>query len=593
MIKYLFPYDRVEKDSDIILYAAGNVGKDYYYQISESGYCHIKAWVDKGFESYVASKMPVENPRVIHELRYDYIVVAVANEKRFMSIKEELCSRGVGEHTIVWGRPTSLCTDSGFFIDHDLPIARDATKMMEELPAKDIISSERMDIIIRYLYARDILAGINPEGHKNLYSRFILTVNGAEEPLGVGTFQDQFTGYSNKKGIKAFTDDFGHLLELMQKEGFYKEKAIPLNREGSLLNGSHRLACALALEKKIWADYYDTSQRQDYWTAERLAKTGFLVSDQIDVMRGFSDLYEACGILLLFGEVEEIWEYARKSILHGFRIVGYATIDMEDDFIAWDNLMCDISGRENRMTAMIHRMQVVLYSDEENRGQDIFELPKKRMSELKDVMRLSDKDMLLSENRGEYLRLRKLLLSVNNLQKLGMRLRSVPKGMLCSRVNALRACVEEQGVDWNNICLTDEAVMEVLGLREAGTIKVLISRDNKKKLCLPEGFEREKQYNEAFCRIDQHHFIWLDTKILNPEIVMEAMLGRMDFWSSTQEGLENSGEYIRDCRDYRYLQLLFDHCACFRHDRSLKRKMDIAIQRQYGRDTWFKVREDE
>ena len=590
MIKYLFPYHLIEHNSKIVLYAAGNVGKDYYYQLTESGYCKIVAWLDKNYDRYIAEKMPVDDPRILSELKYDYIVVAVNNEKRYQSIHDELTSQGIESKDILWDKPTTLWADSSFYIDRDQEIAKCKEKELEEIPAKDIVSSERMDIIIRYLFARDILAGINTDEHKNLYSRFILTVNGAEEPVGLGTFHDQFTDYNEKRGIASFTSDFEQLVDTINMEGFFREKYIPLNREGGLLNGSHRLATALALEEKIWINYFDTSETQDYWTIERLEKTGFSVKDRLDVLRGFSDLYENCGILIMYSEIENIWEYVRNHVLKGYSIVGYVAIDLEKDFIAWDNLQRDIFGDvSDKKSLLAHRMQIVLYSDENNKGQDLFESPLRRWNELRTVMNLPDDAAYIASDREDYRKLRLKVLSSNNIEKAGMRLRNLRNSILRSRLDDLRRCLNDQGVDWEDICLTDEAIMEVFGLRQAEIIKVLVSKENKKKLILPDGFEIENRYNEAFCRFDRHFFVWNDTKILNPEIVMDAIIERIDSYSSKIEGLEDTSEYIRDCKDHRYLQLLFDYYRCFEHNKDLSKNMDFAIHRQYLKDLWFRT----
>lgn len=45
----VFPFRKILKDSKIILYGAGYLGKIYHNQLEVSKYCDVVAWVDKAF----------------------------------------------------------------------------------------------------------------------------------------------------------------------------------------------------------------------------------------------------------------------------------------------------------------------------------------------------------------------------------------------------------------------------------------------------------------------------------------------------------------------------------------------------------------
>ena len=51
-IIYLFPFEKVEKDSKIIIYGAGNVGQSFLGQINMTGYCDVVAVADRAYEKY-------------------------------------------------------------------------------------------------------------------------------------------------------------------------------------------------------------------------------------------------------------------------------------------------------------------------------------------------------------------------------------------------------------------------------------------------------------------------------------------------------------------------------------------------------------
>lgn len=101
-IRYIFPFDRVEKSKNIVLYGAGEVGKSYREQLAMLEYSKNILWVDKNYEKYHRDDIvSVDN---ILEFPYDYIVVAVANKEVVASICKDLFSMGISEEKVVTPR---------------------------------------------------------------------------------------------------------------------------------------------------------------------------------------------------------------------------------------------------------------------------------------------------------------------------------------------------------------------------------------------------------------------------------------------------------------------------------------------------------
>ena len=95
---YLFPFNEVEKNAQIIIYGAGNVGQSYYKQATETAYCNIVMWVDKAYEKL---GFPVDNPENIRKRKFDYIIIAIASEQVRLVTKERLKKMGIEEEKIV------------------------------------------------------------------------------------------------------------------------------------------------------------------------------------------------------------------------------------------------------------------------------------------------------------------------------------------------------------------------------------------------------------------------------------------------------------------------------------------------------------
>lgn len=92
-------------DKKIIIYGAGDVGIDYYIQISRYQRCNIVAVADLNYKKYHYEYVNVINPFDINKLNYDVIVIAVLNEQIANSIKRELKLHGVDEKKIIWELP--------------------------------------------------------------------------------------------------------------------------------------------------------------------------------------------------------------------------------------------------------------------------------------------------------------------------------------------------------------------------------------------------------------------------------------------------------------------------------------------------------
>lgn len=96
---YIFPAHLIPKDSRIVLYGAGKVGRSYYAQLLNSQYCKVVLWVDKGYERIGE---PVKAPEKICHIPYDYLLIAIQNDEIAKEIQQELVGMGINKNTIKW-----------------------------------------------------------------------------------------------------------------------------------------------------------------------------------------------------------------------------------------------------------------------------------------------------------------------------------------------------------------------------------------------------------------------------------------------------------------------------------------------------------
>lgn len=77
----VFPFSKVDKNANVILYGGGDFGRQYYSQVSSQNYCNIVLWVDKNVEKCRMHGIPVESVEQIYNISkaWDYVVIAIDN----------------------------------------------------------------------------------------------------------------------------------------------------------------------------------------------------------------------------------------------------------------------------------------------------------------------------------------------------------------------------------------------------------------------------------------------------------------------------------------------------------------------------------
>lgn len=99
---WFFPYSSIPKKSNVVIYGAGDVGRDYYRQIKESEYCNIVLWVDRNYKEVKLEGLPVESCDRINETFYDYIIIATVEQVIHDSIVRDLIHMGIDKEKIIW-----------------------------------------------------------------------------------------------------------------------------------------------------------------------------------------------------------------------------------------------------------------------------------------------------------------------------------------------------------------------------------------------------------------------------------------------------------------------------------------------------------
>ncbi|PWT29260.1 glycosyltransferase family 2 protein [Butyrivibrio fibrisolvens] len=89
----------------IVLYGAGNVGKDYFVQIIKQSTKKLVGWVDRNYANY---GYPIQSPENLCDMEFDAVIIGVLEEKVAMAIKADVMKKGVSETKVIWAKPVSV-----------------------------------------------------------------------------------------------------------------------------------------------------------------------------------------------------------------------------------------------------------------------------------------------------------------------------------------------------------------------------------------------------------------------------------------------------------------------------------------------------
>lgn len=102
-ISYIFPRVDLLVGKRIVLYGAGSVGGSYHTLFQKTNCCEIVRWVDKcGVGN---NETGISSVETIHDVEYDYIVLAVKSKLLVEEITEQLIEMGVDQRKIIWEKP--------------------------------------------------------------------------------------------------------------------------------------------------------------------------------------------------------------------------------------------------------------------------------------------------------------------------------------------------------------------------------------------------------------------------------------------------------------------------------------------------------
>lgn len=542
---YLFPFNLVEPDARILLYGAGKAGKNYLNQIRCTGYCTIVCVVDKNYSKIHIDGMDVVSPEVIKNYEYDCIVLSQIDDDVKEAIEEELVSQyGVARESIIkcharmldWDNPQKYYETQ----QEEYLATRHLNDYLKEMDAGLLVTGKRIDIVVRYLLFRDFVNHVENKKHISLFSRFILARTGGRE-------LPSYHSGKGKDSVTEFIKKGKELCESMQREGFSKEHFIPLGYESRPYDGLHRIAAALATNEKVWAHEYNDRPISEV-TLGWFKENGFTTEDQIRILRAFTDTYAGkCGIFLLYAPVEDLWSYIEKQIGIHFTVVGKIDYDFQSDYVAFENLMRQVYNDWDQYSEWLSRKldilvmaplkyRIILVSEEERKYENFYADIRALKLELRQhlFMDIDHRIPIIvhaSDSEDEYVHLRNLFLSANNIAWLNKNMRQYYRGWFLEQIKAIKNWCSQNNIFLGDVCVVGSAVMELFGIRDAHNFNIIVEHVKPALVkTLPDTVElTDFNYcldendtpieNHVIIEDDNWHTVFADIKFCNLDFV--------------------------------------------------------------------------
>lgn len=120
------------------------------------------------------------------------------------------------------------------------PYYNPQTCIVEWLDADSFICPKRLDIFVKYLYAKSIISGKDTEYYQKLYLAHI-------DAFGHFVEKDKI----DKVGKTVFLERMDSMVKSIQKDGYNIESVIPYDIFGIAMDGAHRIAVSAALGIKV------------------------------------------------------------------------------------------------------------------------------------------------------------------------------------------------------------------------------------------------------------------------------------------------------------------------------------------------------
>lgn len=351
---------------------------------------------------------------------------------------------------------------------------------IEYIRARELLVKDRIDLVAKYKYVEAYDKGIQIPFINQLYYAHL-------EALTKGSFIER--GKENaKKSYEDYVAVFEQLIESIREKGIQKEiSIIPVGKNNTILNGSHRVAVAIYYDLIVpIVRFEEVEVRYDYeYFKKCLLEQRYLDYMVTEYIRLKENVFFAC-----------IWPRADKdkAITVEKMIEKYCDIvyksSVELSYHGLENLMIQIYGKQkwcgnvqNGYKGVFGKVnecfqdnvKTVIYVLDNTEVDKIVDLKRK----IRAFYQIGNSSLHISDNAEESLEIAHLLLNRNSVDILNYGQIYKYKKYI-QKIQQLSGELKERGIDRENFLICSSGVLGVYGIRNPNDVDYLAFDDMKK-----------------------------------------------------------------------------------------------------------------
>lgn len=393
-------------------------------------------------------------------------------------------------------------------------------------------SPQRMDLVVKYLFARSFFENWQNKEIESLYLRHILLRTLGSEPI------NDFNCIQ-KDGLESYKSEFEKLCLSMHNNGYDANFPVPIDVENHILNGAHRVAVAKALNLDVCTEIFD--KKAQTWNFDWFCQKGFLLEDKMRILKTFVELQKnKTSILLVWQPVLPYWEQIKSLIkLQNLEIVGDIDLSFEDNYNGFQNVLFDIyevyginknkkntiAAKADLLSSVPLNFKVVVLLGEDVHSKTLDLKQKIRMFFDHKIPKEIFATVHSSDGERECYHLAQILLSPNNLKYVRCRQESYITEEFLQKCEQIKSLCSQQNFALQDVCVVSSMVMELLGIRKAGDIDLIV-KHNQKFQKFPHSIDIQCHYarytelsDDALIDDDDNYFYFNGLKFVNINIV--------------------------------------------------------------------------
>ena len=346
---------------------------------------------------------------------------------------------------------------------------------IKTIKASKLLRNTRLDIAFKLLYLE--MLDKNVRFAQEIYQEHI-------RAFSLGKFTEP--GNEEKNSIDKFMEDFDKIFEDIKNNGFNSSKTlIPLSKNGSIANGSHRVASAIILDKYVDCVMLDIIEHiYDYkFFYKRNISSDILDSVVIKFVEYANNVHIACIWPTAVGNDDKIEKlipniiYKKKIKLSPNGAFNFLSkIYYDEEWIG--DIKNNFKGVDGKLVECFKSF-------------DAFEVIAFQSNSLNEVLKIKDKirkifnvgnhSVHITDTKEEAVSLARIIFNKNSIHFLNY---AKPNKYISTyqKINKLNKFIKINKLDKNNFLLDSSIILSAYGLREAKDSDYFYSDSDKIKV---------------------------------------------------------------------------------------------------------------